>query len=230
MTAAQILSELDSLGTEQNRKVYAKHGAPENCYGVSFANLEKLRKRIGKNHAVAQQLWFTGNFDACNLATMVAEPAAMTASDLNAWMRVNHNATCDLFARNVVAKSAFAIEMLEEWATSADEQVAAAAFATLSVVAMENRTLPDEYFAAWLDRIESSIHSAQNRVRHSMNNAVIAIGGRTAGLQKSALAAAGRIGKVEVDHGDTACKTPDAAAYIRKTAARAATKKKAAGR
>jgi len=30
------------------------------------------------------------------------------------------------------------------------------------------------------------------------------------------LAAAKRIGKVEVDHGETGCKTPDAAAYIRK--------------
>lgn len=28
---------------------------------------------------------------------------------------------------------------------------------------------------------------------------------------------AARIGKVEVDHGETGCKTPDAAVYIRKT-------------
>jgi hypothetical protein len=39
-------------------------------------------------------------------------------------------------------------------------------------------------------------------------------------LQKKALAAAERIGNVEVDHGETSCKTPDAAAYIRKGAER----------
>jgi hypothetical protein len=50
-----------------------------------------------------------------------------------------------------------------------------------------------------------------------MNMALIAIGVRSAGLRKLALAAAKRIGKVEVDHGDTSCKTPDAAAYIAKT-------------
>jgi len=44
--------------------------------------------------------------------------------------------------------------------------------------------------------------------------AVICIGCRSAGLRKAALATAKRIGKVEVDHGDTACKTPDAAQYI----------------
>ena len=39
-------------------------------------------------------------------------------------------------------------------------------------------------------------------------------------LKKEAIAAAGRIGKVEVDHGKTSCKTPDAAAYIKKASAK----------
>jgi hypothetical protein len=49
-----------------------------------------------------------------------------------------------------------------------------------------------------------------------MNAAVIAIGGRSAALRKLATAAAKRIGPVEVDHGDTACTTPDAVTYIGK--------------
>ena len=36
-------------------------------------------------------------------------------------------------------------------------------------------------------------------------------------LEGKALAAAQRVGRVEVDHGQTSCKTPDAAGYIRKT-------------
>jgi hypothetical protein len=52
-----------------------------------------------------------------------------------------------------------------------------------------------------------------------MNNAVIAIGIRSPTLRKLALTVAKRIGKVEVDHGETNCKTPDAAAYILKTVA-----------
>ena len=38
-------------------------------------------------------------------------------------------------------------------------------------------------------------------------------------LSKKAIAAAKKIGKVEVDHGDTGCKTPDAESYIVKTLA-----------
>ena len=50
-----------------------------------------------------------------------------------------------------------------------------------------------------------------------MNQAVISIGVRNETLQEKALAAARAIGKVKVDHGETSCKTPDAAAYIKKT-------------
>jgi hypothetical protein len=52
-----------------------------------------------------------------------------------------------------------------------------------------------------------------------MNQAVIGIGVRNDALRRLAVAAAKRIGKVEVDHGETGCKTPDAAAYIEKTVA-----------
>jgi hypothetical protein len=53
-----------------------------------------------------------------------------------------------------------------------------------------------------------------------MNAALIAIGGSRPKLMKKAVAAAERIGEVEVDHGETSCTTPDAAAYIRKMASR----------
>jgi hypothetical protein len=57
-----------------------------------------------------------------------------------------------------------------------------------------------------------------------MNSALIAIGIRNPKLQKLALAVAKEIGEVEVDHGDTSCKTPDAAEYILKAVNRKAKK------
>ena len=58
-----------------------------------------------------------------------------------------------------------------------------------------------------------------------MNQAVIMIGGRSPALRKAALASAKRIGRVEVDHGDTACRTPEAGPYIEKMWARCDPKK-----
>jgi|SRR5829696_7030149 len=55
---------------------------------------------------------------------------------------------------------------------------------------------------------------------YEMNGALIAIGIRNPALEKKAIAAAERIGKVEVDHGETGCKTPDAVPYIRQAVER----------
>ena len=67
--------------------------------------------------------------------------------------------------------------------------------------------------------IEKRIHSSPNRVKYSMNTAMIALGSYVPGLEAEAVKVAGRIGQVEVDHGLTSCQTPLAAPYIRKAAA-----------
>ncbi len=75
-------------------------------------------------------------------------------------------------------------------------------------------SLPDAFFLELLAVIERSIHGAENAVRYGMNGTLIAVGLRNPVLRDAALAAAARIGHVDVDHGDTSCETPDARASI----------------
>lgn len=79
----------------------------------------------------------------------------------------------------------------------------------------------DEELTAVLETTRSGIHKAPNRKREAMNHAVIAIGSRPS-MKQAAIKAAKAIGKVEIDHGETSCKTPDAIAYIEKVYARKA--------
>jgi 3-methyladenine DNA glycosylase AlkD len=219
----ELLRQLQALGTAQNRRIYKRHGAGDNVFGVSFADLEKLRKATSKNHPLAASLWATGNYDARNLATMIAEPATMKEKEIDHWARsVDNETSAGLLARHVISKTPWARSKAEQWIQSPDEWIGSLGWSTLGIIAMEDRELPDSYFAAHLATIEQGIHEAKNYTRHSMNGALIAIGLRSPALQKKALAAAGRIGRVEVDHGETACKTPDASAYIRKAAVRKA--------
>ncbi len=90
---------------------------------------------------------------------------------------------------------------------------------TLASIARQDNGLPDAYFVKYLETIESKIHTSRNWVKYAMNNALINIGVRNSKLEKKSIAAARRIGKIDVDHGETSCKTPDAAAYIKKTVA-----------
>ncbi|BCC12424.1 hypothetical protein BCM0074_2807 [Bacillus cereus] len=58
-----------------------------------------------------------------------------------------------------------------------------------------------------------------------MNSALIAIGIRNEDLEQIAIEVAHKIGKVQVDHGATSCKTPDAESYIKKARERAGKKR-----
>lgn len=225
MTLPELMTELASMGTDQNRKVYARHGAGPNQFGVSFANLNKLKKIIRTDHALAGELWRTGNADARNLAVMVADPAHISPKDLDEWVNsINWYLHADLFARHFVSKSPHVRKKAEAWAKSKQEFVGQVGWDLFAMLAMNDRDLPDSYFENRLAAIESGIHRTKNRVRHAMNGALIAIGLRNTKLRKLALSAAARIGKVEVDHGNTGCKTPHAVEYIHRVMKRSGRK------
>ncbi|MFN0128096.1 MAG: DNA alkylation repair protein [Verrucomicrobiales bacterium] len=225
LTFAEAMRELEKAGSAQTRKTYARHGAPEPMFGVSFATLKALTKRIGVDHELALELWDTGNFDAQNLAVKIVDPARMTPDDLDRWIRGSSWALmCGSYAAMLPAEGPHAAQKSVQWLSSRDQRERTAGWTLLGQLAMRDVTSPDALFKQRLAEIERTIHSAPNLEREIMNRTVIAIGCRNNALRKAALAAAKRIGNVEVDHGDTACKTPDAAAYIEKTWAHAKAK------
>lgn len=216
MTLDETMQALREMGTEQNRKVYARHGAGPNTFGVSFANLGKLKKQIRTDHSLARELWASGNTDAMTLATMVADPSSVTAVELDGWLRdLSYYMLAALLA-GFVAKTPHAAKKREQWTQGKEDLKAQTGWNLVGFAAMQDTSLDDAYFAARIAEIESKIHLAKNRTRHAMNGALIAIGMRNESLKKLAVAAARRIGKVVVDHGETGCVTPDAIAYIDK--------------
>lgn len=220
MTIDQALAKLKSFGSEQTRKTYKRHGVGDNMFGVSYSSLGKMQKKIKVDQALAQQLWATGNHDARILAMMVADPKQVTEAHLDEWATTLDNyGIAGAFAR-FVSSTAYAEKKIEKWTKAKQEWIATAGWDLLAFVATKDPSLHDDYFAGYLSTIERTIHRSANRVRYSMNGALIAIGIRNRKLQKLALTAAKKIGVVQVDHGETGCKTPDAAEYIRKTVER----------
>lgn len=223
MTLDQALQHLEAAGSAQTRKTYARHGAGPKMFGVSFSFLGKLTKQIKRDHPLALDLWASGWLDARLLATMIADPQQATAKLLDAWVAECDNRGIAGALSNFAASTALAEAVAAKWCADAREFVAVAGWDVVARMAM-NSTLPDTKFAGLLKTIERDIHGAQNCVRYAMNGALIALGVRNDKLEKLAVAAAKRIGTVDVDHGDTSCKTPDAVADIAKTKAHRAKK------
>jgi len=226
LATEQVIKQLKAAGTAQNRKVYARHGAPENMFGVSYAELGRLQKQIKADHDLAMSLWDTGVLEARILAAMVCDPAQLAKSDCDNWVK---DSTCGQLANQVadaVARSPHALSRYDKWRKAKPEFTQAAAWSTLAgMVKHTPDAVTEPILMEAINRIETTIHTAPNRAREAMNSCLISIGTCHEPLRAAAIAAAGRIGPVEVDHGRTGCKTPDAASYIKKSAAHLAKKK-----
>jgi 3-methyladenine DNA glycosylase AlkD len=214
VTFKEAIAELKARGTEQIIDIYTRHGVPGDTYGVSFAHLRAVARRIHTDQKLAAKLWGSGNHDARVLATMVADPSAISSAELDVWARdLDNYILCDAFS-GLAGKTPFVDEKIDRWCALKSEWRAAAGWNLVAGSAMSQDEIDNDYYLACLAEIESDIHGSPNRVRHAMNQALICIGLRNPALRKRALAAAKRIGRVEVDHGETGGQTPDAVAYI----------------
>ena len=224
MDYATAMAQLKKMGTAQNTKVYGRHCAGK-MFGVSFANIYKLQKQIKQDHALAEKLWASGYSEAQVLAALVADPAQVTSSMADQWITTADSyATADYLA-GLVAKTPVAQKKMQQWMKSPKEVYRTAGYHMLAVMLRNGAAVSDGDCRRILQTIEKEIHSSPNRARYAMNSALIGLGGRP-GLTAEALAAAKRIGKVYVDHGDTSCKTPDAVESIPKALAWQQRKKK----
>ena len=150
------------------------------------------------------------------LATMVADPKQVDEALLDAWAAdLDHYVLTDAFT-GLAGQTAWAREKMTAWMDAEDEWLGSAGWGLLAHLAMKDDPLPDACFEPFFEIVEQRIHGAKNRVRYAMNNALIAMGTRSEALEARALAAARRIGPVHVDHGQTSCRTPDAATYLPK--------------
>lgn len=223
LSCSQVMAELEDLGSEGTRRVLKNHGAPDAMFGVRVADLKKILKRTGPDHALALELWDTGNADAQYLAGLMAVPAEMSAKDLDRWAKT---ATWQMVAEysvaGVAAESPHGAACARKWIDAKPERIAAAGWSTFAGVVSitPDSELDLKEIERLMQRIEKTIRSEQNRVRYTMIAFLIAVGGSVAPLSKRAVAVAEKIGKVDVDVGGTACKVPYAPDYIAKVLAR----------
>jgi len=224
MTLAEVMRILEQAGSEQTRKTYARHGANGPMFGVRFGDLFTLMKKIDVDHALARELWASGNVDARNLALKIADPQELTSKELDRWAIENPMRMCGLYVATLAAESPHGRSKLREWLSSSDERLLAMGWTLLGRLSDLDPSFPEDELLRRIVEIEKTIHSAPNEVRSDMNRALIAIGGHSPAMRKAVVAAAKRIGTVKVDQGDTACKTADAVATIEKMWARSGTR------
>lgn len=216
----EVMTTLEGLGSEQSKKVLSKHGAKEPFFGAKIADVKKeIVRKVKKNYELSLQLYNSGNSDAMYLAALISEPEKMSKEQLQDWMEKAYWYYLSEYAVAwTTAESRYGWELALEWIESKSENIAAGGWGTLSslVTITPDDELPMEKLEQLLHYIETNIHSAQNRVRHTMNGFVIATGSCVVPLNIKVKEIAKSIGKVSVEMGGTSCKVPFAPDYIKK--------------
>ena len=203
MTIKEILAKLESLGSDARRKHNAKvgpdgtPGAGKNQFGVATGDIRKLAKKIKApdNHALALELWKTGNIDAQLLAILLMKPKQLSATQLDKMVRTATFAwVADWLNAYIVKeqpeaeKETLRIKWMKDkngWAARAGWNL------TASKINKGDDGLDVD---ALLDRIEKEMPKAPPEVKWTMNNTLAAIGIHHAKHRKRAISIGEKIG------------------------------------
>jgi 3-methyladenine DNA glycosylase AlkD len=200
MALHEIVAELRSMENQHNREGMARFGiATEHALGISVADLRKLARRTGQDHALAQQLWDTGLHEARILASIVDVPDEVTEEQMERWVRgFDSWDLCDQCCGNLFWQAKHAARKAFEWSEREPEFEKRAGFALMAYIGWHDKAAPDSLFLSFLPVIEREAGDKRNFVRKAVNWALRTIGKRNAALNEAAVA----LGRKLLDSGD----------------------------
>lgn len=195
----EIVKKLKSLSNPKAVAGMARFGInPENTYGVSIPNLRRMAKQIGKDHALAQQLWASGIHEARILAGMIDEPKVVTEKQMEKWVRdFDSWDVCDQVCSNLFDKTSSAHNKAREWSKREEEFVKRAGFVMMAALSVHDKEAKDEAFLKLLPIIKRESTNNRNFVKKAVNWALRQIGKRNINLNKEAIKTAKEIQEID---------------------------------
>jgi 3-methyladenine DNA glycosylase AlkD len=195
MEYREVMRTLKALGSPENVAGMARFGiVTKNAYGVSAPALKKLAKQIGRDHALAQQLWRSGNHDARCLAGLIDDPAVVDARQMESWAKdFDSWAVVDGTCNNLFRATALAHQKAAEWAEREEEFVKRAGFSLMACLAVHDKQAKDEVFTRFLSLLQKGASDERNFVKKAVNWALQQIGKRNLRLRQAAISTAKQI-------------------------------------
>ena len=214
MTRDEALARLEALGSERMRAQNAKRGVTGAQFGVKLGDIRKLAAGIKAEHALALDLWDSGNLEARLLAVLLMKPKEVSAAGLNQLVRSNRQMPVSDWLNAYVVKAHPEKEALRQRWMQSDHPMAARAGWSLTAerVAKSPSGLD---LAALLDRIEAEMATAEPAPKWTMNNTLAAIGIHHPEHRARALAIGEALGVYRDYPTPPGCTSPFAPIWIR---------------
>ena len=191
---SEVLAWLKKKGSKRVVAGMARYGIPtEGAVGISVGTLRGLAKQIGQDHALAQQLWTSGCYEARLLAAMIDDPKLVTKEQMNAWAKgFTSWADCDTACFCLFDRSPPAYAVARQWTKSQREFVKRGGFALMASLALHDKKADDKRFLPFLPLIEKGASDERNFVKKGVSWGLRGIGKRP-GLKTAAIKVAKRL-------------------------------------
>lgn len=195
----KILARLKSLGDPRAVEGMGRFGIPtQHTFGVSVPALRRMAREIGRDHALALELWDSGYHEARILAPMIYDPTLVTERQIEQWIReIDSWAICDGCCLNLLVELPIAHRKAAEWSRREEEFVKRAGFVLMAVLAVHDKESADDRFKKFLPLIKKGATDERNFVKKAVNWALRQIGKRNIRLNRAASTTARAIQKTD---------------------------------
>jgi 3-methyladenine DNA glycosylase AlkD len=194
--AVAMLKRLATRKTLDGFARYAIHS--DQALGVSMGAIQGVAKKLGRDHALALELWKTGVYEARILASMVAESERVTPVLMDRWCRDFDNwAITDTVCFKLFDQTPHAMKKVAAWSRLRGEFQKRAAFALLASIAVHDKSIPDAAFVPCFTLIATGAQDERNFVVKGVSWALRSIGHRNLRLHEQAVAQARTLAEAE---------------------------------
>lgn len=173
-------------------------------FGVGLTRLRKLAKKVGRDHALARQLWRTDVYEARVVGLLVDEPKKMTrrqaeeqVEQLGEGQLAHVFSSCDAS----LAKAPFVQDLADDWVKNGDPVRRSCGYGLIYELSKsKKKSAPsDEDFEAWLAHIDANRGDADVDELLAMGTALMGVGKRSARLWPEAVRLARKISPIDWD-------------------------------
>lgn len=195
-----LLQVLSSHANPKNVEGMARFGITStgNILGLSTPFLFSLKKKIGRDHQLALDLWNTGIFEARILGALIADPKQLTKAVAQRWVRDFDNwAICDGVCLHCFRYTPYAHNLIPLWIRKKDEFIRRAGFTMMATLSVADKKSPDRVFLNYLPFIQQYATDERNYVKKAVNWALRQVGKRSLALNRSAIVTAKEIRKMD---------------------------------
>lgn len=190
-----IVTSLREQGDPAAVAGMARYGiAAHETFGVKMPVLRQMAKDLGKDHALAAELWDYNSRETRILATLIDRPAWVDEAQMERWV-VDFDSweVCDQACSNLFGRTPYAYDKALAWSERPEEFVKRAGFVLMAMLAHKGSKQSDGALAVFLPIIEREAGDERNFVKKAVNWALRDIGKRNLALNTQAVASAQRL-------------------------------------